>query len=121
MATAFSWSTDHGQPHREVKGGFGAQLGVFKRGPLLQKETSTDGDSSYTPCEMTLDPPNNQMSSALLFPLRDGGTKPRRGQVTHLRPHSKQEAGPGLTPGLSSLACSAPALSLRFPSPLPFL
>lgn len=33
MAMAFSWSTDHGQPHREVKGGFVAQLGVFKRGP----------------------------------------------------------------------------------------
>lgn len=47
--------------------GFPALLGVPKRGPLLQKESSIEGGSNYIPSEMMLNSPNNQMRSQLLF------------------------------------------------------
>ena len=76
-----------------------------------------------------MDLPNNQMRSELLFPLRDGGPEAQRGQATHPGPHSKEEAEPGLTLSLSSLAgrellhfpCDSPLLcpfSRGFGSPL---
>lgn len=81
-------ATQQELPHRAVTG-FPALLGVLKKGPLLQKETGSQGGCNNIPSETMLDPPSNQMRSELLFPLRGEGTEAQNGQVTHLRPHSK--------------------------------
>ena len=111
--------------HPQSRGCFREQRGDFQshgrcsREPLLWRETSINGGPSYSPCEMMLDPPNNQ-TSELLSSYREGLTEAQRGQVSPLRPHSQREAEPELTADLCSAAYTAPALSLLL-SPLPFL
>lgn len=57
LALAFGWS--RAWAASQSSEGIPALRAVYKREPLLQKETSIDGGSNYIPSGMMLDPPNH--------------------------------------------------------------